>query len=108
VGCGVVLITLGEQGSFLRIAAADPLGALAVCGIDPEVWAGLSMWMEPDALDDVVTTNGAGDTYKSAFLARLVQGAGPQQCLEFAREIVGRHISGRAPIGDTPTNQTSE
>jgi sugar/nucleoside kinase (ribokinase family) len=52
--------------------------------------------MAADKLDHVVTTNGAGDTYKAAFLARLVQGADPRQCLEFAREVVARHLSGRA------------
>jgi sugar/nucleoside kinase (ribokinase family) len=95
-GAGVVLITLGERGSFLRVAPAGRLGALAACGIEPDAWAGTKLWMAADKLDHVVTTNGAGDTYKAAFLARLVQGADPRQCLEFAREVVARHLSGRA------------
>lgn len=106
-GAAVVLITLGEKGSLMRVAAADRLSALAACGSDLAEWAGTSLRMEPESVADVATTNGAGDTYKAAFLARLVKGAGPQECLEYAREIVGRHIRGRALTDDTLTTSTS-
>ncbi len=95
-GARVVLITLGEQGSYLRVAGANRLGELMACGIDADAWGDTARWMEPDALDEVVRTNAAGDTYKAAFLARLVEGVGPDSCLEFARQVVARHISGRA------------
>ena len=107
-GAAVVLITMGERGSFLTAASTDRLRALRGCGIDPRSWAGASLWMEPDTLQGVMTTNGAGDTYKAAFLARLVEGACPHQCLNFAREVVGRHICGKALISVTPATQTSD
>jgi len=46
-------------------------------------------------LTDVTTTNGAGDAYKAAFLARLVEGGGPQQCLDAAARVVARYLTGR-------------
>jgi sugar/nucleoside kinase (ribokinase family) len=95
-GAGVVLITLGAQGSYLRVARANRLGGLVACGIDDGAWAGTTWWTEPDAVDEVVRTNAAGDTYKAAFLSRLVKGAGPDSCLSFASEVVARHIGGRA------------
>jgi sugar/nucleoside kinase (ribokinase family) len=98
-GAGIVLITLGEEGAYLRVSGAERLGTLAACGIQPEAWAGTALWIAPDTLQDIVTTNGAGDTYKAAFLARLVWGAGPRECLHFAGEIVARHLCGRSLLG---------
>ncbi|MGV8849612.1 MAG: carbohydrate kinase family protein [Propionibacteriaceae bacterium] len=98
-GAGVVLITLGAQGSYLRVAEASHLGGLVACGIDADDWAGTATWTEPDAVDEVVRTNAAGDTYKAAFLARLAEGAGPDSCLSFASQVVARHIGGRALLG---------
>ena len=98
-GAAVVLITLGQRGAFLRVANQSRLVTLGSCGIDPQAWAGTSMWMAPGMIDKVVTTNGAGDTYKAAFLAHLVQGFSPDQCLGFAREIVARRLTGRPLVG---------
>lgn len=95
-GAGVVLITLGAQGTYLRVAGVSRLGGLVACGIDADAWAGRACWTEPDAVDEVVRTNAAGDTYKAAFLARFVEGAGPDSCLAFAGQVVARHIGGRA------------
>jgi sugar/nucleoside kinase (ribokinase family) len=47
----------------------------------------------------VTTTNGAGDAYKAAFLARLVTGDGPQGCLDFAGRVVSRYLTG-VPLAD--------
>jgi sugar/nucleoside kinase (ribokinase family) len=96
-GAGVVLITLGERGSYLRVAAPDRLGPFATCGIDPSAWAGTATWQVPEAVTDVTTTNGAGDAYKAAFLARLIEGDGPQRCLDYAGRVVARYLTG-APL----------
>ncbi|HEY5515002.1 MAG TPA: PfkB family carbohydrate kinase, partial [Pengzhenrongella sp.] len=96
-GTGVVLITLGERGSYLRVADSDRLAPFAPCGIDPSAWAGTATWQVPHAVTDVTTTNGAGDAYKAAFLARLIEGDGPQQCLDHASRVVARYLTG-APL----------
>lgn len=107
-GAGVVLITMGEQGSYLRVAPTERLSALGACHIDPAEWAGTSLWMAPEPIANLVTTNGAGDAYKAAFLARLVNGASPQGCLDFARQIVARHIRGDALIDDASVVPSAE
>ena len=96
---GVVLITLGERGSYLRVADQDRLTPFAACGIDASAWAGTTTWQVPDVLTDVTTTNGAGDAYKAAFLARLIEGDGPQQCLDYAGRVVARYLTG-VPLAD--------
>jgi len=98
-GAGVVLITLGERGSLLRVADRDRLAPFAACGLDASAWAGTTTWQAPDVLTDVTTTNGAGDAYKAAFLARMVEGDGPQQCLDDAGRVVARYLTGRPLVG---------
>lgn len=99
-GATVVLITLGSKGSYLRVAGADRLARLAAAGIDAHAWADRAIWSRPEPTGDIVTTNGAGDTFKAAFLARLVEGASPQQCLDFAGQVVARYLAGR-PLRET-------
>lgn len=98
-GAGVVLITLGERGSCLRVADPHRLAPFATCGIDPSAWAGTSTWQVPDVLTDVTTTNGAGDAYKAAFLSRLIEGDSPQQCLDCAGRVVARYLTGMPLAG---------
>jgi sugar/nucleoside kinase (ribokinase family) len=93
-GAGIVLITQGERGAYLRAAAADRLLPFAACGIDPSAWARTAAWQESEVLTSVTSTNGAGDAYKAAFLARLVEGDGPRECLAGASSVVARYLAG--------------
>ena len=93
-GASIVLITLGNRGSYLRVGDAARLSRPG-SAIDLHAWEGSSHRISATPLDEIVTTNGAGDAYKAAFLAGLVSGAGPMECLEFARTTVGRYVSGR-------------
>jgi sugar/nucleoside kinase (ribokinase family) len=94
-GAGVVVITRGTHGTYLRAADASRLRALAGCGLDLSAWAGTSTRQAPDVVTDLRTTNGAGDAYKAAFLSRLVTGEGPEACLEFAGRVVARYLTAR-------------
>ena len=93
-GAGIVLITRGERGAYLTVSDSDRLPRFAVCGIDTSAWARTSTWQPPEMLAAVTSTNGAGDAYKAAFLARLVDGHGPQQCLDYATRVVARYLAG--------------
>ena len=100
-GAGIVLVTLGGRGTYLRVGAADRLEALSPCRIAAAEWVGTALWQVPEVLAAVTTTNGAGDAYKAAFLSRLVRGDGPQDCLTFAGDVVARYLTGR-PLVDSP------
>lgn len=93
-GAGIVLVTLGQRGAHLAVAELERLQAFAGCGIDPMAWSGVTIWQAPEVLPVVTSTNGAGDTYKAAFLAHLIEGDGPQQCLDHATRVVARHLAG--------------
>lgn len=92
-GAAAVLITLGDEGSLLR--TGSDIDRFAACGIDPAAWANVLQWQVPVPVTDVMTTNGAGDAYKAAFLTRLSEGNDPQDCLAFADLVVARYLTGQ-------------
>ena len=98
-GAGMVLVTRGRRGSYLAVAEAGRLDAIAGCGLDHDEWAGTRTWQVPEVEGAVTTTNGAGDAYKAAFLSRLVAGDGPNDCLDFAGRVVARYLAGRPLAG---------
>ncbi len=98
-GAGIILVTLGGRGTYLRVGSADRLEAFTPCRIVPAAWAGTALWQVPEVLAAVTTTNGAGDAYKAAFLSRLVRGDAPQACLTFAGDVVARYLTGRSLTG---------
>jgi sugar/nucleoside kinase (ribokinase family) len=101
-GAGMVLITRGTRASYLAVSGERRLRAFAACSLDPVEWAATRTWQIPDVLTDVTTTNGAGDAYKAAFLARLVEGDGPQQCLDAAARVVSRYLRGVSLVSVVP------
>ncbi len=85
VGPKVVVITLGKTGSFLMSSA----GSHFVKAIDIEV----------------VDTQGAGDAFLGAFVARMANGDELVDCLDFANIVssysVGRHGSTQVSLPQT-------
>ncbi|MDO4260001.1 MAG: carbohydrate kinase family protein [Actinomycetaceae bacterium] len=102
-GAAIVLITLGKDGSYLATGTADRLAKLTgVCAITPDQWANISHY-EPAAPIDApegapLDTNGAGDTFKAAFLVALSRGFGPTEATHFASTTVARRIAGQPLI----------
>lgn len=102
-GASLVLITLGKDGAFLRGGSAAACGALtALCGIDTRTWAQVSLHQEATDLAALalregvapadLDTNGAGDTFKAAFLVALTRAANPRDALAFASKVVARKL----------------
>ena len=93
-GAAVVLVTAGAVG--LQVATADA-ARLAVTGSLAPSLAGHSSvrrLVPAVAVQDVVTTTGAGDVATAGFLAGLLRGAGPVVAAELAATIAARHVSG--------------
>lgn len=96
LGAGVVLITAGELGCHISTGTPESVGTLALLmGVDAEGLAGVSEWIPASPVTNFVSTNGAGDTFKVAFLLSLRDAGDIGSAARRASAIVGRHISGQ-------------
>lgn len=96
MGAGVVLITLGEQGSYLATGDDDAVRGLAnALGVAVGSWSEIREWIPAAPVERFVSSNGAGDTFKTAFLLSAQGAASPVAAAKEAARIVARKISGR-------------
>lgn len=95
LGAGVVLITAGESGSYLATGTRERLGHLAdAVGGDAGRWAGAAEWIPAAPVEHFVSSNGAGDTYKVAFLLSALTAHDAISAARRAATVVARHIGG--------------
>lgn len=97
MGAGVVVITAGKHGAYVASGSSTRLAGLAaLTGIDAEKWAERSLWEAAVPVEkttkEPLDTNGAGDTFKAAFLVALTRSATPEQAIRFASEVVARKL----------------
>lgn len=97
MGAAIVLITVGRHGAHLATAGAQRLARLAsLTGIDAEQWAHQSLWHGAVPVENTVSepldTNGAGDTFKAAFLVALTKRAPASRALAYASHVVARKL----------------
>lgn len=83
LGTAVVGFKLGEMGIFLKTASAGRIAQLARLPIEPSTWSERIIYVPAFAVD-VVNTLGAGDSAYAGFLAALVRGLPPEQCVRWA------------------------
>jgi sugar/nucleoside kinase (ribokinase family) len=81
LGAGVVGFKLGEMGVYLK-TGDRPLG-LNQAGVQPDAWAALDLW-QPAFEVTVAGTTGAGDASYAGFMAALLRGLPPRECLRWA------------------------
>ncbi|WP_022868973.1 carbohydrate kinase family protein [Schaalia vaccimaxillae] len=97
MGAGIVLITVGKNGAYLATGSNQRLQALAkLTGIDAKEWANQTVWHEAVPVEkntsDALDTNGAGDTFKAAFLVALTKRASAHQAVAYASHVVARKL----------------
>ncbi len=94
-GAAIVLITAGEDGSYLATSSAQRMEHLArTTRIDAAQNTDVSEWISAAPIERFVTSNGAGDTFKVAFLLSLLDTNNPRVAAREAALVVSRHISG--------------
>ena len=78
-----VLIKCGAPGLLLRTGDAQTMSSIP--GLEwPQAWAGLSLFEKSYRPSVLRSATGAGDVSIAAFLAALLEGCPPQECLRLA------------------------
>ncbi len=99
-GAGVVAISAGARGVFLRTADQARLRAGGRAFVDPDAWAGIGEWVEAYPVTRVATTTGAGDAATAGLLHGLLGGRSPQRSASLAMACAAAVVSGRRPTPD--------
>lgn len=86
LGVVVAGFKLGAMGLFVRTADATSCRRLAKTGIDPNQWSEVTHW-QPAYDVTVAGTTGAGDAAYAGFLAAMLQGLPPSDCLKWASAV---------------------
>ncbi len=105
MGVKIAAVKCGINGLYLRTASAEKLAALSG-NIDVSLWADRQMWMPSFKADAVASSTGAGDATIGGFLAALVRGRPPRQCLAIANAMGFQNVAtfdALSGIGDWDT-----
>ena len=85
MGCRSAVIKCGTGGMLLR--TADRAGVSRIGSrleLDPEIWGGRTVLQPCFKADTVRSSAGAGDTSIAAFLAAVLSGRKPEECVALA------------------------
>ncbi len=84
-GAKVLLIKCGAPGMYYRTAGADSLQKISGrMELDVDVWADKEGFEKSYVPERVLSGTGAGDTSIAAFLTAVLEGCGPEECMQLA------------------------
>lgn len=84
-GAKVILIKCGAPGMYCRTAGIKTLKTVgANVGLNAQAWANYDAYIPSFQVTRVLSGTGAGDTSIAAFLASVLEGCGPTQCVDRA------------------------
>lgn len=94
MGTGTVVIKCGEKGSYLKCGSRERIEQFGKAA--PEdifAWREKEIFTSPCKVDNIVSTNGAGDTFVAGFLNALLRGMLPEETINFASASAAYRIS---------------
>jgi sugar/nucleoside kinase (ribokinase family) len=93
MGCGMVALKAGRLGWYFKSAARLPsLGRLKLP--EPGAWSSRELWCPAYQAEKVVSATGSGDASIAGFLAALIRGKSPEECLHLANCAGYHNLSG--------------
>jgi sugar/nucleoside kinase (ribokinase family) len=96
-GAGVVAISAGTRGVYLRTADTARLRSAGPAFVKPDAWADVREWVKSYPVTPLVTTTGAGDAATAGLLCGLLTGLTPQRSGSLAMACAAAVVSGRKP-----------
>ena len=85
MGCRIAVIKCGTSGMLLRTAGREAVaGVGSRLEINADRWCDQTVFQPCFRADIVRSTTGAGDTSIAAFLAAMLSGRGPAECIALA------------------------
>ena len=85
MGCRIAVIKCGTSGMLLRTAGRETVsGVGSRLGLDADLWCGRKVFQPCFKADIVRSGTGAGDTSIAAFLAAVLSGRKPEDCIALA------------------------
>lgn len=100
-GPAVVALKLGEQGFYLRTAAAERLARAGGSGAPHASWAGRELWC-PSFRVAAVNTTGAGDATIAGFVAAWREGVAVEAACTIAAAAGACSVEGVAGVDGVP------
>ena len=83
MGCGMVALKAGPLGWYFKSSAS--VSALERLELpDPSAWASRELWCPAYEAKNIASATGSGDASIAGFLAALIRGISPEECLHLA------------------------
>ncbi len=83
MGCGMVALKAGHLGWYFRSSdTVHPLERLELS--DQSSWASRELWCPAYLVKSIASATGSGDSSIAGFLAALIKGKSPEECLHLA------------------------
>ena len=109
MGAGAVVIKCGEKGSYLKCADKKRIERFGkAVPEDTGAWDKKEIFTSPCKVNDIVSTNGAGDTFVAGFLNALLRGMAPEETINFASASAAYRISHENGLRDVTDWQDIE
>ena len=85
MGASILVIKCGVPGMYYRTASEESLRRISpALELDAKKWADKDGFEKSYVPDRILSGTGAGDTSIAAFLTSMLQGYGPEKCMQYA------------------------
>ncbi|MCQ4773290.1 MAG: carbohydrate kinase family protein [Lachnospiraceae bacterium] len=94
MGAAIVVIKCGEKGAYLRTGSEERIKRMGkgCCGIG---WERKELFTTPYQFEEIISTNGAGDTFVAGFLMGVLAEMNPEETVNLASACAAYRISRR-------------
>jgi sugar/nucleoside kinase (ribokinase family) len=93
LGCGMVALKAGPLGWYFK--SSKTVSALGRLGLaDRSAWTSRELWCPAYLARDIASATGSGDASIAGFLAALLRGKSPEECLHLANCAGYHNLSG--------------